>query len=114
MPTIKMKQTRPGSNNGLRTELYVSGRTYDVSEELADVFVRQLDCATVVSVRARRAAPENKEAVRDDAEDKRTAELTGEVGIEDLEEQAAVLDNAKQPRHVRKATQKRQPKRVAS
>lgn len=45
MPKIKMIRTLPGSNDGITVTEFMEGREYDVSDDLADNFVRQQGAA---------------------------------------------------------------------
>lgn len=62
---IRMKETRPGSEDGVVVTSYQAGRVYDVGEELGRVFVAEGWAEEVKARRgrankARKAAPENK------------------------------------------------------
>ena len=54
---IKMKKNAQGSENGYQVKEFKRGKTYDVVDELAQVFVRQMKVATFVKAKTK-AAPE--------------------------------------------------------
>ncbi len=45
---IKMTKTKQGSNNGISVSTYKKGCEYDIGEDLASVFVKDLCCAEYV------------------------------------------------------------------
>ncbi len=49
---IKMTENQRGSNNGINIELYKESCEYDVSEDLGNVFTKQLNCAIEVKGKA--------------------------------------------------------------
>ena len=60
MPRIVMDKTARGASDGNFVQTYEEGQEYDVSESLADNFIRQQSIARLV--KAKGAAPENKDA----------------------------------------------------
>ena len=61
---IKMKHTRYGSADGMRVDEYKKGRTYNVRESLAAIFLKEGWAVRVDqnprSKKDQKAAPENK------------------------------------------------------
>ena len=55
-----MKKTARGASDGNFVQTYEAGQEYDVSESLADNFVRQQGIASLVEAKAQGPAPENK------------------------------------------------------
>jgi len=71
MPFVKMIKTKSGSIDGLHVKKFFEGRTYQISDALANVFINQLECAEEVMIKKEQPikakaiaeAPMNKAAI---------------------------------------------------